>query len=72
MVSTSMDKECLSCKFYRVDDIYSGFCRRDKGGARPMMRHGDVCEFWKDAGQQYYIRCGWIRARRKSESEPAA
>ena len=64
-----MDKKCLNCKFYRLDDIFSGRCRVDKatipGDRLPLMKNDDSCSRWKDCGQQYYIRLGWIKSTKK-------
>ena len=58
---------CLSCKFFRLEDIHSGLCRvsRSLGEkvAYPMMKNDDTCPNWKDSGQQYYIRTGWIKSK---------
>lgn len=61
---------CLSCKFFRLDNTDSGVCRVDKGISAnyPQKRTDDQCPRWKDSGQQYFIRIGWIRAK-KAEKE---
>lgn len=61
----TIKKNCLSCKSFRLDDINSGVCRVEKksDGIYPLKQNEDLCEFWTDCGQQYYIRIGWIRAR---------
>jgi hypothetical protein len=60
-----MKKTCMNCKQYHPLDEESGRCRvdRDKidSGSYPVMKHGDLCERWKDAGQQYFIRNGWLK-----------
>ncbi|MFH0781005.1 MAG: hypothetical protein V2B20_03505 [Pseudomonadota bacterium] len=64
---------CLSCKFYRLDDINSGVCRVDKGTSAdyPQKHTDDQCSRWLDSGQQYFIRVGWIKAKKaESEEEP--
>jgi hypothetical protein len=60
-----IQKICLTCKHYRLDDIHSGVCRVEKksDGIYPMKLNGDICECWTDCGQQYYIRKGWIKAK---------
>ncbi len=64
-----MEATCLSCKFYKVEDALSGFCRvivRETGNRdaeKPMVRADSACDKWVDSGQQYYIRLGWIRAQ---------
>jgi hypothetical protein len=59
-------EQCLSCKFYQLQEINSGLCRVDKGGGAgnyPSKRPADLCPRWQDSGQQYFIRLGWIKAR---------
>ncbi len=64
-----METTCLSCKFYKVEDALSGFCRvivretGDRNAERPMVRADHACDKWVDSGQQYYIRLGWIKAQ---------
>jgi len=60
----------MNCKYYKIEDEHSGYCRFtvlaknvDKKAARPV-RMDDFCEEWKDCGQQYYIRLGWLKARK--------
>lgn len=62
---------CLSCRKFRLDDPQSGICRVDKSVEHyPMKRKDETCELWQDAGQQYYIRTGWIkRTLAKQEEE---
>ena len=59
-------KICLSCKHYRLVDEMSGLCRLNKGSGEkyPMKLNEDSCPHWKDSGQQYYIRRGWIKSRK--------
>lgn len=63
-------KICLSCKYYRLSDELSGICRVNKEGKGryPLKANEDSCEKWYDCGQQYYIRTGWIKARREKGS----
>jgi len=60
-------KMCLSCKYYRLRDEISGFCRvnKKKSTEYPVMKNDDVCEKWYDCGQHYYIRNGWIKGQKK-------
>ncbi len=62
-----MEKVCLNCKFFKVNDLETGICRRIKGkdAPRPAKGHGDSCADWQDAGQQYWIRQGWLKAQQK-------
>ena len=70
-----MDRTCLSCKFFRLEDIFSGRCRVDKpelGADRlPLVRSEDSCSRWVDCGQQYYIRLGWIKSTKQKLEGPA-
>ena len=67
-----MKKTCMNCKFYKIDDEFSGYCRvgtkNDNSGAvqREMVRQDHSCQKWIDCGQQYYIRLGWIKAHKKN------
>jgi hypothetical protein len=55
-------KTCLSCKYFRLEDIHSGLCRVEKKTtAYPMKLQTDLCDLWCNCGQQYYIRLGWIK-----------
>lgn len=58
-------KECLSCTFFRLKAIDAGICRVDRNLSKdfPIKKTQDICERWSDAGQQYYIRTGWIKAQ---------
>jgi len=62
---------CLRCKFYRLDDIESGICRVDKESSTnyPPKRTDDQCPRWRDSGQQYYIRVGWIKAKKAEDGK---
>ncbi len=66
-------KICLSCKHFRPIDTLSGKCRVDRStlpaSDYPLMGHQDSCAAWKDAGQQYYIRVGWVKNLRDSEQD---
>ena len=71
-VSTwQIKKICLSCKHFRLMDEVSGLCRVDKGEAQkyPMKLTDDSCPRWKDCGQQYYIRTGWIKSQKNKDKE---
>lgn len=73
MSRKTYDKICLSCKHFRPVDTLSGKCRVDRAtidaSAYPLMRHRDSCASWKDAGQQYYIRVGWVKNSKESEQD---
>jgi len=59
-------KVCLCCKYYRLKTLDSGICRVDKELSvdYPQKQNESCCERWKDCGQQYYIRTGWIKAQK--------
>ena len=73
MIKTS----CIRCKFYKVKDEHTGYCRVQtnenvsKKALRPLVQSQSSCEKWIDCEQQYYIRLGWIKAliNRKQESD---
>ena len=75
MALKKSDKICLRCSHYRPVDESIGRCRLNRGSIEPAdyprMRHEDSCDSWKDAGQQYYIRLGWVKNRRNSEGSGA-
>jgi hypothetical protein len=63
-------KTCLSCKYFRLEDIHSGLCRVQKEiKPYPMKLTSDVCALWHNCGQQYYIRTGWIKSKVAAEEE---
>jgi len=66
--SWQVKKMCLSCKHYRLKDEMSGICRVEKSDKSnyPMKLNEDICDKWKDCGQQYYIRTGWIKGQKDS------
>lgn len=57
---------CLSCKFFRLTDVEAGICRVDKvdDGQYPKKQADDLCGRWRDSGQQYFIRVGWIKSQK--------
>ena len=62
------ERTCLNCKFFRLKDTQSGICRVDKTVENyPAKGVKDNCELWVDAGQQYYIRSGWIKKTKANE-----
>ena len=65
---------CLSCKFYRLENAESGVCRVDKELTTnyPRKDTDDQCLRWRDSGQQYFIRIGWIRAKKAADGESEA
>lgn len=75
MALKKSEKICLRCRHYRPVDVSTGKCRLERGviepAAYPQMKHEDSCASWKDAGQQYYIRLGWVKNLRDSEDSGA-
>ncbi|MDW7773094.1 MAG: hypothetical protein SCH71_09415 [Desulfobulbaceae bacterium] len=63
-----MKSTCMNCKYYKIEDELSGYCRVTIAGktanksGRPMVRQDHSCGEWQDCGQQYYIRLGWLKA----------
>jgi hypothetical protein len=75
MASSKYKRVCLSCKHFRPKDAAGGRCRLDKDKIEPsdypFMNHGDCCDSWRDVGQKYYIRIGWIRGlANRTKDEP--
>ena len=70
-----MERNCLNCKFYKVEDEFSGYCRKKSSEGEAgkktyqMVRADEVCENWINAGQQYFIRLGWIEAQKKKQRD---
>lgn len=58
-------KICLTCKYFRLENIDTGICRVDKdtGKNYPPKGTNDDCGRWQNCGQQYFIRLGWIKAK---------
>lgn len=58
-------KICLCCKYFRLESVDAGLCRVEKNTDKnyPVMAKNDYCLQWRDCGQQYFIRLGWIRAK---------
>lgn len=70
-----MKMTCISCKYFRIEDPLSGFCRalsreqEKTSGQKTMVRTDDSCGKWVDCGQQYYIRLGWVKAYTAREAK---
>ena len=64
-----IEQNCLRCKSFRLVDELVGLCRVDKdtNPELPEKKLQDTCERWKDCGQQYYIRLGWLKNKAKSQ-----
>jgi len=61
-------KICLSCRNFSLQETSSGLCKVVKGLATyPVKATGDSCDQWRDCGQQYFIRTGWIKGRLAQE-----
>jgi hypothetical protein len=58
-----MKKECLNCRWFKLNDIHVGLCRKvkGKGAPRPVVKGKECCGGWQDAGPQYHVRVGWIK-----------
>jgi len=53
-----------------LKDAQSGVCRIDKTvKPYPVKAVKESCKQWIDAGQQYYIRQGWIKKTLAKEKE---
>jgi hypothetical protein len=70
-----MNQICMSCKFFKIEDVFSGCCKepsKKSGDDKNTLRYvkkDDSCEQWHDCGQQYYIRLGWIKAQQKQAND---
>lgn len=70
-----MESTCMSCKFFKIEDVMSGYCRvqvretGDKKAPKPMVKQDDTCHKWADCGQQYYIRLGWVRSQETQQGK---
>ena len=62
---------CLKCKYYKIHDAESGFCRVEAlssgnhAAEKPLMQAENTCKEWADCGQTYYIRLGWLKNNSK-------
>ena len=57
-------KICLSCRNFSLQETTTGLCKVVKGLATyPVKATEDSCDQWRDCGQQYFIRTGWIKGR---------
>lgn len=61
------EQNCLACIFYRLTDVAVGNCKEDKTlrPNYPVKNPQECCDKWQDAGQQYYIRLGWLKNKKK-------
>ena len=70
-----MNQICMSCKFYKIEDEFSGYCKEPRNTASDdkadihIVKHDDSCEKWKNCGQHYYIRLGWVKAKQKQGAD---
>lgn len=64
------EHNCLACTFFRLTDTETGSCKVDKSlrPDYPLKKPEESCELWQDAGQQYYIRLGWLKNKKNSPS----
>ena len=60
-----MTRSCLKCHYYKIIDLTTGLCRanREDNSVRPSVQAEMSCEKWRDCGQQYHIRLGWLKAQ---------
>jgi hypothetical protein len=67
----TLEKSCLRCKFFRLKEVDKGVCRVEKKNDMnyPLKGNEESCPKWQDGGQQYYIRLGWIKARKAEEPQ---
>lgn len=72
-----MKATCMNCKYYKIEDELTGFCRVSVKGEtgkekkeNKMVRQDYTCSEWQDCGQQYYIRLGWLKAQKNNDSKP--
>lgn len=65
-----VEKTCLSCKFFRLLTVDNGLCRVDRAVSTdyPEKKIYDSCDRFQTCGQNYYIRCGWIKGQQKALS----
>ena len=72
-----MKQSCLRCKYFKIEDPESGFCRKNRGESgnrneqESLVKTEDSCADWIDCGQQYHIRRGWIKAILAKKSQAA-
>ena len=61
-----VQEQCLSCKFFRLKDVQTGICRINKklDPVCPAKQIEDCCDKWKNCGQQYFIRLGWLKNKK--------
>jgi hypothetical protein len=64
-------EHCLSCKFFRLQDTESGVCRLEKMDVAdyPIKKSDGHCAGWRDCGQQYFIRLGWLKAQKAKDGK---
>ncbi len=64
-------KVCLSCRYFRLEQIGKGLCRVEKDRTRryPDKSPDDHCQKWQNCGQQYFIRMGWLKAQTRAAEE---
>jgi hypothetical protein len=62
---------CLRCRYFRLLDEIGGLCRVDKGQGPdyPKTASSGHCPRWRDCGQQYFIRLGWLRAKKRASAD---
>ena len=74
-MTPNVEKICLSCKYFRVQNETTGRCRvmkaktGDRKPVRPEVAVEGCCEKWQDAGQDYHIRLGWLKVRKEKSGQ---
>jgi len=70
-----VNTNCLRCKYYKIQDALAGFCRVEiltsgnRDAEKPMVQADSSCSKWKDCGQTYFIRLGWIKNMVKEQEK---
>lgn len=71
MMMKKIEEVCLRCKHFRLTELDKGICRvvkQESVDKYPVMKNDDSCQSWKNCGQQYYIRLGWIKKSSQRDS----
>lgn len=65
------EQNCLACTHFRLTDMVVGTCKQDRTVKPnyPVKKHEETCGKWQDAGQQYYIRLGWLKNKKQESQE---
>lgn len=67
-----VEKNCLSCKYYRLMSEVEGLCKVDRKNSQkkeyPKRDNHEICDKWTSCGQNFYIRMGWIKSKLSAQS----